>query len=181
MSRLMPLTESSKTFLERNPVDARAEQRLGNMDEELQARVCTSDLKPDVRNPSAYLSKRCREVEREAHAQNSAAERPDSTAAAAECADTAGTDQIHFEPGMQLWAPAISVPAESYREIAEHFGVMCEDLPAADEVTGDAAADGTAADDGEDGYDGGQYEGGEWPDEGEWPDPDEEWPDEGDW
>ena len=113
VSSLLVLTEESRQFLSRNPVDSRAEKRLGDMSDDLQARVCEFDLKPDVRNPSAYLSKRCKEVEK------------DAARAQAESSHmhTDEAEKIEFTDGDALEEPTILVAPEDYAEVCQHFGL----------------------------------------------------------
>ena len=65
MSSLLVLTAESQSFAERVGLDAKASKLLGDLPEERQPEACWDESRTDIRNASAYMSKKCRELEAE--------------------------------------------------------------------------------------------------------------------
>ncbi len=178
------LTAASEAFVARQGIDARAAQKLGDLSAEKQERAVWDESRSDIKNPSAFLSKRCRVVEQEQEAHEGSEAPANEPATEADYSECGGGDPqtAAFCDGDRLEDPQIAIPEGSSTEIAQFFGLNCEnghddDWPDEDKEGCREGHDDEWPDDGHEDYGKGYDD--EWPDEGCENGYDDDWPDEG--
>ena len=187
ISSLLVLTAESESFAKHVGLDEKASRRFGALSDDQQSRARWDETRTDIRNPSAYMARKCAVLEKESvesiepatvAAGASAGVVEGSSEAAdvaegAEMAEGTGTaTTASFTEGDKLEPPSIVVAEGSYEEAARYFGVDTgEDNGCANNEEGHD--EDPWPDEDNEGYE--EYgEGDEnWPDDDAWPE--EEW------
>ena len=115
--------------------------RLGNLPEEVQPQAVWDESRTDIRNSSAYMSRKCRELEKELNAPQAQADDDGDTGSGAPGGEhVVASGAAGFADGDKLGEPSITVPLEFKEYIEEQIAQGQADAA----VDGDAVADDVA-------------------------------------